>query len=54
MAAALPANFKLSSETTLIFNEEYGEDFSALDDEEFLVAEALLIKKQLHSPMSLF
>jgi primosomal protein N' (replication factor Y) len=47
MAAALPANFKLSSETILIFNEEAGEDFSNLDDEEFLVAEALLIKKQL-------
>ena len=27
MAAALPANFKLSSETILIYNEEYGEDF---------------------------
>ena len=48
MAAALPANFKLSSETILIFNDEYGEDFSALGDEEFLVAEALLIKKELH------
>lgn len=48
MAAALPANFKLSSETVLIYNEEIGEDFTALDDEEFLVAEALLIKKQLH------
>ena len=48
MAAALPANFKLSSETIMIFNEEYGEDFSALGDEEFLVAEALLMKKELH------
>ena len=47
MAAALPANFKLSSETILIFNEEAGEDFSHLSDEEFLVAEALLLKKQL-------
>lgn len=47
MGAALPANFKLSSETILIFNEEAGEDFSNLDNEEFLVAEALLIKKQL-------
>ena len=47
MAAALPTNFKLSSETILIFNEEAGEDFSALNDEEFLVAEALLMKKQL-------
>ena len=27
MAAALPAHFKLSSETIIISNEEYGEDF---------------------------
>ncbi len=47
MAAALPANFKLSSETVLIFNEEYGDDFTGLGDEEFLVGEALLIKKEL-------
>jgi primosomal protein N' (replication factor Y) len=47
MAAALPAHFKLSSETVLVFNEEYGEDFSPLDHDEFLVAEALLIKKEL-------
>ena len=47
MAAALPANFKLSSETVLIYNEEIGDDFSNLSGEEFLVAEALLMKKQL-------
>ena len=47
MAAALPTHLKLSSETILIFNEEYGEDFSDLDHEEYLVAEALLIKKEL-------
>ncbi len=47
MAAALPAHFKLSSETVLIFNEEYGEDFSGLDNEEYLVAEALLMKHEL-------
>ncbi len=47
MAAALPAHFKLSSETILLFNEEAGEDFSHLGDEEFLVAEALLLKKEL-------
>ena len=47
MSAALPAHFKLSSETVLVFNEEYGDDFSALDHDEFLVAEALLIKKEL-------
>ncbi|MGK2860933.1 MAG: replication restart helicase PriA [Chitinophagaceae bacterium] len=48
MAAALPAHFKLSSETRLISNEEYGDDFSALDHDEYLVAEALLIKKELN------
>ncbi len=47
MAAALPTHFKLSSETILIYNEAIGEDFSHLNDEEFLVAEALLIKKEL-------
>ena len=47
MAAALPTHLKLSSEAMLIYNEEYGEDFSQLDNEEYLVAEALLIKKEL-------
>ena len=47
MAAALPAHFKLNSETILVFNEEAGDDFTYLDNDEFLVAEALLIKKQL-------
>lgn len=50
MAAALPAHFKLSSETILVYNEEYGDDFSALDSDEFIVAEALLIKKELKLP----
>ncbi len=47
MAAALPTHLKLSSETILIYNDEYGDDFSDLDNEEYLVAEALLIKKEL-------
>ena len=47
MAASLPAHFKLSSETVIVFNDEYGDDFSALDHDEYLVAEALLIKKEL-------
>lgn len=50
MAAALPAHFKLSSETVLVYNEEYGDDFSDLGHDEFLVAEALLLKKQLSLP----
>jgi primosomal protein N' (replication factor Y) len=48
MAAALPANFKLSSETILIYNDEAGDDFTHLDSEEYLVAEALILRKQLH------
>ena len=47
MAAALPTHLKLSSEAILIYNEDYGDDFSSLDDEEYLLAEALLIKKEL-------
>jgi len=47
MAAALPAHFKLSSETIIVYNEEYGDDFSSLDHDEFIVGEALLIKKEL-------
>lgn len=47
MAAALPTHLKLSSEAILIYNDDYGDDFSSLDDEEYLLAEALLIKKEL-------
>ncbi|HEV7330087.1 MAG TPA: primosomal protein N' [Flavisolibacter sp.] len=47
MAAALPSHFKLSSETILIYNEEFGDDFSELDNDEFLVAEALQMKHEL-------
>ena len=50
MAAALPTHFKLSSETILIFNPESGEDFTHLTDEEFIVAEALQINKELRLP----
>lgn len=47
MQAAIPSNLKLSSESILIWNEEYGIDFSDLNDEEYLVAEALEVKKEL-------
>ncbi|MFN5914968.1 MAG: primosomal protein N', partial [Chitinophagaceae bacterium] len=47
MAAALPAHFKLNSETILVFSEEYGDDFSQLDEQEYLVAEGLLLKREL-------
>ncbi|MBC7851245.1 MAG: primosomal protein N', partial [Chitinophagaceae bacterium] len=48
MAAALPAHFKLSSETILIWNEEHGDDFTTLDHDEYLIGEALLVKKELN------
>jgi primosomal protein N' (replication factor Y) (superfamily II helicase) len=47
MQAAIPANLKLNSESILIFNEEFGLDFTELDDDEFVVAQALEIKKEL-------
>ncbi len=47
MQAAIPANLKLSSESILIWNEERSYDFSDLSDQEYIVAEALEIKKEL-------
>lgn len=47
MNAALPANLKLSSETRLLLNPEYGDDFSELNDREYLIAEALTIQAEL-------
>ena len=47
MAAALPTHLKLNSEAILVYNESYGDDFSGLGDSEYLLAEALLIKKEL-------
>lgn len=47
MAAALPAHFRLTSDTTLLFNTAAGDDFSHLDDDEYLVAEALFLQKKL-------
>ncbi len=47
MSAALPAHFKLSSETIVVYNEEFGDDFTDLDHDEYLLAEALLIKHEL-------
>ncbi|HEY1165634.1 MAG TPA: primosomal protein N', partial [Chitinophaga sp.] len=45
--AALPAHLKLSSETILLYNAEFGDDLSALDEDEYLIAEALHIRKEL-------
>jgi primosomal protein N' (replication factor Y) (superfamily II helicase) len=47
MNAAVPSYFKLNSESILIYNEEYGENFTMLNNEEYLVAEALFIRKEL-------
>ncbi len=50
MQAAIPSNLKLSSESILIWNEETDFDLndgSMFSDEEFLVAQALEVKKEL-------
>ena len=50
MQAAIPSNLKLSSESILIWNEETDynlNDGSDLSDEEFIVAQALEVKKEL-------
>ena len=47
MAAALPSHFKLSSETIVVFTAAFGDDFSALEPDEYMVAEALLLKREL-------
>ncbi|TAH08904.1 MAG: primosomal protein N' [Sphingobacteriia bacterium] len=47
MQAAIPANLKLSSESILQWNEERTLDFSDLSDSEFIIAEALEIKREL-------
>jgi primosomal protein N' (replication factor Y) len=47
MSAALPAHFKISSESILVFNETFSENDVSLTDEEYLVMEALQIRKQL-------
>jgi primosomal protein N' (replication factor Y) len=47
MQAAVPANLKLSSESILIWNEDIDESYSDLNDEEFIVAEALELRKEL-------
>lgn len=45
MQAAIPANLKLSSESVLIWNEAAGYAPSDLSDAEYLVTEALELKK---------
>lgn len=47
MQAAIPANFKLSGESILQFNETYDGDAATLSNDEFLLLEALEIKKEI-------
>ncbi|MBC8173260.1 MAG: primosomal protein N' [Chitinophagales bacterium] len=47
MQAALPAPYKLSSETILVLEDEKKIDSAALNDKEFIVAEALTMQKKL-------
>ena len=47
MHAALPANLKLVSDTLLILSPLFDQDFSDLDDKEYLIAEALTIQEQI-------
>jgi len=47
MQAAVPANLKLSSESILSWNEDYGTDFTGLGNDEYVIAEALEMKKEL-------
>jgi len=47
MQAAIPSHLKISSESIFIINEEYTRDSHPLSDSEYIIAEALEIKKQL-------
>lgn len=47
MAAALPGQLRLSSETKIVLNEVYGDNFSELDADEYLIGEALLIQHEI-------
>lgn len=47
MQAAVPSNFKLSSESMLVWNDAFDEDYTHFDEEAYLVTEALHIRKEL-------
>ena len=47
MLAALPAGLKMSSETRIIISPFFTEDYSMLDDKEYLIAEALRNRLEL-------
>jgi len=47
MLAALPAGLKMSSETKIIISPFFSEDYSILEDKEYLIAEALRNRHEL-------
>lgn len=47
MHAALPSGLKLESETKIVLKDNASDDFTNFTDDEYLVAEALLIRKEL-------
>jgi primosomal protein N' (replication factor Y) len=47
MNAALPANLKLTSETIITISPLFDDDFSDMNDKEYLIAEALSIQSEL-------
>jgi primosomal protein N' (replication factor Y) (superfamily II helicase) len=47
MSAALPSHLKLTSETKLVRNPAFGDDFSELDADEYLLAEALHLQNEV-------
>ncbi len=47
MNVAMPSAFKLSSETKLSLNPSFNQDFSLLNDNEYLVAEALSVQDEI-------
>ncbi len=47
MNAALPANLKLASETKIMLNPLFNDDFADFSDKEYLIAEALTIQNEI-------
>jgi primosomal protein N' (replication factor Y) len=47
MSAALPGHLKLTSETKLVFSNIFGDDFTTLDNDEYLITEALQIQQEI-------
>lgn len=45
MNAALPSALKLESESKIVLNPEFNEDYSNISDKEYLIVEALVLRK---------